>query len=84
MSVLLFNIVDWIVGDTSNVSIVRRGIRWKLIKVLEDLYSADDIALLSSLREGYKKSSRLHQVSRYTGFCITNIKTKVLDRKSVV
>jgi len=77
MSGFLFNIIiDWVMRNTTNA---RRGLRWNLTSVLEDLDYADDIALLTSRHKDLQeKFSRLHQVSRYTGLCINTTKTKVL------
>lgn len=38
-------IVDWVMGHTYNR---KRGLRWKLTSVIEDLDYADDVALISS------------------------------------
>ena len=44
MSAILFNVaIDWVMRRTTSDK--RRGIRWKINTILEDLYFADDIAL---------------------------------------
>jgi len=64
MSALLFNIViDWVLSRATEDR--RRGIRWTLSTVLEDLDYADDIALLShSFSDMQEKTDRLNRFSR--------------------
>ena len=73
---LFIVVVDWIMRNT-NIS--RRGIRWQLTSVLEDLDYADDLALISSrFRDIQDKTSRLNEVAKYTGLNINVKKTKAL------
>ena len=59
--------------------IIKKGIKWKVTTILEDLYFADDIALLSSrLDHAQDKLSRLYQFGRNEGLKISTEKTKVL------
>ena len=78
MSALLFNIViDWVLSRATEDR--RRGIRWTLSTVLEDLDYADDIALLShSFSDMLEKTDRLNKFSRQVGLKISPQKTKVL------
>ena len=78
MSALLFNIViDWVLSRATEDR--RRGIRWTLSTVLEDLDYADDIALLShSFSDMQEKTDRLDRFSRQVGLKISPQKTKVL------
>ena len=70
MSALLFNIViDWVLSRATEDR--RRGIRWTLSTVLEDLDYADDIALLShSFSDMQEKTDRLNKFSRQVGLKI--------------
>ena len=78
MSALLFNIViDWVLSRATEDR--RRGIRWTLSTVLEDLDYADNIALLShSFSDMQEKTDRLDRFSRQVGLKISPQKTKVL------
>ena len=78
MSALLFNIViDWVLSRTTEDR--RRGIRWTLSTVLEDLDYADDITLLShSFNDMQEKSVRLNRFARQVGLTISPNKTEVL------
>jgi len=50
-------IMDWVVRHTNNR---KHGLRWKLTSVLEDLYYANDVALISSrLADLQEKTDRL-------------------------
>ena len=64
MSALLFNIVIfWVLSRATEDR--RRGIRWTLSTVLDDLDYADDIALLShSFNDMQEKTDRLNRFSR--------------------
>ena len=78
MSALLFNIViDWVLSRATEDK--RRGIRWKLSTVLEDLDYADDIALLShSFHDIQEKTDSLNRFARQVGLQVNPIKTEVL------
>ena len=86
---LLLLALDWIMRKTTADK--RRGIRWNLTTVLEDLDFADDIALLSSkfndLRE---KTGRLTEEEARVGLKLNARKCKTLrteyasNRESIV
>ncbi|XP_078352349.1 uncharacterized protein LOC144637055 [Oculina patagonica] len=76
-----------IIKNTSNT---KRGLRWKLNAVLNNLDYANDIALLSRRHKDLReKCNRLHQLPRFTGLRINTTNTKVadpifIDRQEVV
>ena len=78
MSGLLFNIViDWVLCRTTEGR--RRGIRWSLTSVLEDLGYADDIVLLShSSSDMQDKTDRLNIFAQQVGLNISTRKTEVM------
>ena len=78
MSGLLFNIViDWVLWRTTEGR--RRGIRWSLTSVLEDLDYADDIVLLShSSSDMQEKMDRLNIFAQKVGLNISTGKTEVM------
>ena len=60
------------------------GIRWKLWSKLEDLDSADDIALTSGTRDQMQRNLRnLDKYSTETGLNISIAKTKLLRLNAV-
>ena len=78
MSALLFSIViDWVLSRATEDK--RRGIRWTLSTVLEDLDYANDIALLShSFHDIQEKTDSLNRFARQVGLQVNPIKTEVL------
>ena len=78
MSALLFDIViDWVLSRATEDK--RKGIRWTLSTVLEDLDYTDDIALLShSFHDIQKKNDSLNRLSQLVGLQVNPIKTEVL------
>ena len=77
MSGFIFVIViDWVMRNTLDK---RRGLRWNLTTVLEDLDYADDIALLASRHSDLQeKTSRLHDTAEIVGLSINPRKTKTM------
>ena len=77
MSGFIFVIViDWVMRNTLDK---RRGLRWNLTTVLEDLDYADDIALLASRHSDLQeKTSRLHDTAEIVGLSINPSKTKTM------
>ena len=78
MSGLLFNVViDWVLCRTTEGR--RRGIRWSLTSVLEDLDYADDIVLLShSSGDMQDKTDRLNIFAQQVGLNISTRKTEMM------
>ena len=69
-------IMDWVMRHTNNR---RRGLRWKLTSVLEDLDYADDVALISSrFADLQEKTDRLVATAGIVGLKINPRKTKTL------
>ena len=69
-------IVDWVMRHTNNR---RRGLRWKLTTVIEDLDYADDVALISSrFADLQEKTDRLVATAGIVGLKINPRKTKTL------
>ena len=69
-------IMDWVMRHTNNR---RRGLRWKLTSVLEDLDYADDVALISSrFADLQEKTDRLVATAGIFGLKINPRKTKTL------
>ena len=58
-STLFLVAIDWLMRKT--IGNKRRGIRWTLMSLLEELDFADDVALVSSTRDQLR---RKHQTSR--------------------
>ena len=57
----------------------KRGIRWKINTLLEDLNFADDIALLAHTHEHMQeKTKRLSEVAKTIGLSISETKTEVM------
>ena len=75
MSSILFNLViDWVLRKTTEDA--RKGIRWKINTVLEDLDFADDIALLSHTHQHLQdKTNRLSKFAKHIGLNIRDTKT---------
>ena len=78
MSSVLFNmVIDWVMRKTTCDT--KRGIRWKINTVLEDLDFADDIALLSHTHEHMQeKTKRLSEFAQTIGLNISEKKTEVM------
>ena len=69
-------IMDWVMRHTNNR---RRGLRWKLTTVLQDLDYADDVALISSrFADLQEKTDRLVATAGIVGLKINPRKTKTL------
>ena len=69
-------IMDWVMQHTNNR---KRGLRWKLTSVLEDLDYADDVALISSrFADLQEKTDRLVATASVVGLKINPHKTKTL------
>ena len=69
-------IMDWVMRHINNR---RRGLRWKLTTVLEDLDYADDVALISSrFADLQEKIDRLVATAGIVGLKINPCKTKTL------
>ena len=69
-------IMDWVMRHTNNW---RRGLRWKLTTVIEDLDYADDVALISSrFADLQEKTDRLVATAGIVGLKINPRKTKTL------
>ena len=69
-------IMDWVMRHTNNR---KRGLRWKLTSVLEDLDYADDPALISSrFADLQEKTDRLVTTAGVVGLKINPRKTKTL------
>merc|ERR1712002_538989 len=74
---LFLLVVDWIMRRT--LSQGNTGIRWNMMKTLEDLDYADDIVLLSELwNHAQKKLSNLNKYGLQTGLKIKCDKTESL------
>ena len=74
---LFLLVVDWIMCRTTEQG--NTGIRWKMMRQLEDLDYADDIALISSTwTQAQTKLERLGRNSEGTGLKININKTKML------
>ena len=68
--------MDWVMRHTNNR---RRGLRWKLTSVLEDLDYADDVALISSrFADLQEKTDRLVATAGIVGLKLNPRKTKTL------
>ena len=69
--------MDWVMRHTNNR---KRGLRWKLTSVLEDLDYVDDVALISSSRfaDLQEKTDRLVTTAGVVGLKINPRKTKTL------
>ena len=78
MSSFLFNLaIDWVMRKATENE--KRGIRWKINTILEDLDFADDIALLShTFQHIQQKTNRLSQYAKYIGLNISETKTEVM------
>ena len=78
MSALLFDIViDWVLSRATEDK--RKGIRWTLSTVLEDLDYADDIAFyLILFMKSRKRNDNLNRLSQQVGLQVNPIKTEVL------
>ena len=69
-------IMDWVMRHTKNR---RRGLRWKLTSVLEDLDYADDVALISSrFADLQEKTDRLVATAGIVGLQINPRKKRRL------
>ena len=69
-------IMDWVMWNTNNR---KRGLRWKLTSILEDLDYADDVALISSrFANLQEKTDRLVTIASIVGLKINQRKTKTL------
>ena len=69
-------IMDWVMWHTNNR---KRGLRWKLTSVLQDLDYADDVALISSrFADLQVKTDRLVATAGVVGIKINPRKTKTL------
>ena len=69
-------IMDWVMRHTNNR---KRGLRWKLTSVLEDLDYADDVALiLSRFADLQEKTDRLVAIAGIVGLKINPRKTNTL------
>ena len=79
LSPMLFLVaIDWIMRKT--VGNKRRGIRWTLTSLLEDLDFADDVALVSSTRDQLqRKTSDLSLAANQLGLNISRKKTKTMQ-----
>jgi len=74
---LFLLVIDWILRKTTSSS--NTGIRWNFTSKLEDLYYADDIALLSSTTDQMqRKSNLLNTYVKSTGLKINAAKTKAM------
>ena len=70
---IFFLIMDWVMRHTNNR---KRGLRWKLTSVLEDLDYADDVALISSrFADLQEKTDRLIATASVVGLRIYPRKT---------
>ena len=73
--------IDWVMRKTTGNK--RRGIRWTLTSLLEDIDFADDIALLSSTAEHLqRKTNDLVKVAEQVGLKISKKKTKTMQLNS--
>ena len=79
MSPMLFLVdIDWIMCRTMGTK--RRGIRWTLTSLLEDLDFADDVALVSSISDQLqRKASNLSLATNQLGLNISRKKTKTMQ-----
>ena len=79
LSPMLFLVaIDWIMRKT--IGNKRRGIRWTLMSLLEDLDFADDLALVSSTRDQLqRKTSDLSVTAKQLGLNISRKKTKTMQ-----
>ena len=78
MSGFLFRmVIDWIMRKT--VRYGESGIRWKLQSKPDNLDFADNVALLSSIRQHMQhKGTRMDEAAKRVGLRINKTKTKVL------
>ena len=79
LSPMLFLVaIDWIMRKT--IDNKRRGIRWTLTSLLEDLDFADDLTLVSSTRDQLqRKTSDLSVTAKQLGLNISRKKTKTMQ-----
>ena len=76
-SFLLNLAIDWVMRKATEDD--KRGIKWKINTILEDLDFADDIALLShTFQHIQQKTNRLSQSAKYIGLNISETKTDVM------
>ena len=82
LSPLLFILaMDWIMHETTSEK--KRGIRWTLAAVLEDLDYADDVGLLSSKHQDIQeKTNKFHSTAETVGLKINIKKTKTMKINS--
>ena len=75
---LFLEAIDWIMRKT--VGNKRRGIRWTLTSLLEDLDFADDVALVSYTRDQLqRKTSDLSLAANQLGLNISRKKTRTMQ-----
>ena len=75
---LFFISIDWIMRKT--IGNKRRGIRWTLTSLLEDLDFADDVALVSFIRDQLqRKTSDLSLAANQPGLNICRKKSKTMQ-----
>ena len=74
---LFLYVVDWVMRKTTKHG--NTGIRWKFNNFLEDLYFADDLALISSSRSHMQtKVSNLGRYAKMTGLEINTAKAMMM------
>ena len=75
LSPMLFTLaMNWIMKETTLEK--KRGIRWTLTSVLEDLDYADDVGLLSSKHKDLQdKTTKMKEVSEMLGLRVNKKKT---------
>ena len=75
---LFLMVIDWIMRKT--VRYGESGIRWKLQSKPDNLDFADNVALLSSIRQHMQhKGTRMDEAAKRVGLRINQTKTKVLS-----
>ena len=82
LSPILFILaMNWVMKETTKDR--KRGIRWTLTSVLEDLDYADDVGLLSSCyKDMQEKTTRMKETSELIGLKVNKKKTKVMKINS--
>ena len=74
---LFLLMIDYTMRKTTEAA--TRGIRWKFTTCLEDMDFADDIFLISSVREHMQsKTTCLNKTAKTTGLNVSTEKTKIL------
>ena len=78
MSSFLFNLaIDWVMRKANEDE--KRGIRWKINTILEDLDFAVGNLLSRTFQHVQQKTNRHSQYAKYIGLNISETKTEVMN-----